>query len=304
METVTVNPVLDVDQYPLLHPDDLFASLAGGKHFTTLDLSHAYNQLVLEEESQPYLTINTHCGLYRYTSLPFGVASAPAIFQKKDTILQGMKGVICYIDDILITEATEAEHLQNLEQMLQRLQDHGIRVKKGKCLFMLKSVQYLGHRIDAEGLHATDSKLKAINDAPAPTNIQELRSFPSLFNYYARVIPNLSSLFHPLNNLLCEETPWKLSKESDEAFRKKTVSPNVLVHYDPSLPIHLAQDASAYGDRSSDILDGSERPITFVSRTLLPSQQNYSQVEKEEVSYFQCQQILFLSLWTQIYVNN
>ena len=118
---VTVNPVLDIDQYPLPHPEELFATLAGGKHFTKLDLQHAYQQLILEEDSRKFVTINTHHGLYWYTRLPIGIASMPAIFQKTmDMILQGMPSVICYIDDILITEKTETEHryLENLEAVL------------------------------------------------------------------------------------------------------------------------------------------------------------------------------------------
>ena len=74
---VTVNPALEVDQYPLPVPEAMFATLAGGKNFTTLDLSQAYQQLELEEESRKYLAINTHRGLYQYTRLPYGVASAP-----------------------------------------------------------------------------------------------------------------------------------------------------------------------------------------------------------------------------------
>ena len=84
---VTVNPHLQVDQYPLPKPDDLFASLAGGQKFTKLDLTHAYQQMCLEEESQQFLTVKTHKGLYRYRRLPYGVALAPAIFQRTmDTI--------------------------------------------------------------------------------------------------------------------------------------------------------------------------------------------------------------------------
>ena len=105
---VTINPVLDIDQYPLPRPEDLFATLAGGRYFSTLDLSHAYNQILLDEDARRYLTINTHRGLYRYARLPFGVASAPSIFQKSmDQLLSGLDGVICYLDDVLVSGKTE-----------------------------------------------------------------------------------------------------------------------------------------------------------------------------------------------------
>lgn len=101
---VTVNPALEVDQYPLPKPDDLFATLSKDAVFSKFDLSQAYLQYQLDDKSSKYVTVNTHQGLYRYTRLPFGVASAPALFQKPmDTILRGIPGVICYIDDILVT---------------------------------------------------------------------------------------------------------------------------------------------------------------------------------------------------------
>ena len=99
-----------------------------------LPLSQAYYQLMLDEQAQNYCVIK---GLYKYKRLPFGMASAPAIFQRlMDTILQGIPGVICYIDDIMVTGATEEEHLKNLEQVLQRLQSYGFRLKLTKCRFM------------------------------------------------------------------------------------------------------------------------------------------------------------------------
>ena len=160
---VTVNQSLEVDQYPLPKPDELFASLAGGQKFTKLDLSQAYQQLLLDAESRQYVTINTHRGLYQYTRLPFGIASSPAIFQKTmDTILQGLPNVFCYIDDILITGPDDDTHLRNLTTVLERLQRHGVRMKKAKCRFMAKSVIYLGHKIDSEGLHTTTDKVDAV----------------------------------------------------------------------------------------------------------------------------------------------
>ena len=282
---VTINPVLEVEQYPLPKPEDLFATLAGGKRFTTLDLSHAYNQLVLDEDSQELVTINTHRGLFRYRRLPFGIASAPAVFQKTmDVILQGMSRVTCYLDDILVTGATAEEHLRNLDEVLTRLKKHGVRLRKDKCRFMESSVEYLGHRIDQEGIHATTSKLQAISEAPAPRNVQELRSFLGLLNYFG---PNLSSLIHPLHKLLCKNAAWKWSRSSESAFNRALLSSNALVHYNPSLPLKLAGDASTYGVGAviSHVMeDGSERAIAFASRTLSPSEQNYAQLEKEALS--------------------
>ena len=110
---VTVNSALDVDQYPLPRPADLMASLTGGQKFSKIDLTSAYQQMALEEESRQYVTINTHRGLYRFTRLPFGIASAPALFQKAmDSILQGVPNTICYIDDILVTGRSDKEHLK------------------------------------------------------------------------------------------------------------------------------------------------------------------------------------------------
>ena len=285
---VTVNPVLDVEQYPLPRSEDLFATLAGGTQFSKLDLTHAYQQLILEEDSRKFVTINTHRGLYRYTRLPFGIASAPAIFQRTmDMILQGMSGVICYIDDILITGKTQAEHMKNLAAVLQRLREHGLRVKKEKCEFLQPSVEYLGHKIDAKGLHALESKVEAITKAPTPRNVQELRSFLGLLNYYGRFIPNLASILHPLNALLRRDSEWEWSNDCAQAFdlaKEKLVSADLLVHYDATLPLKLAGDASAYGVGAviSHIMpDGAERPIAFASKTLSNSERNYSQVEKE-----------------------
>ena len=244
------------------------------------------NQIQLDKDSKKYLTINTHRGLYRYMRLPFGVASAPAVFLKPmDIVLQGLDGVICYLDDIMVMGRTEVEHLDNLKCVFQRLREHGIRMKHSKCTFLKTSVQYLGHRIDAEGLHATDDKVRAITEAPVPKNVQELRSFLGLLNYYWRFIPQRCISPSPIERTTSSRYSW--TKERDNAFKAaKIVAPNVLIHY-PNLPIRLAGNASAYGVGAviSHVMDdGNEWPIAFASRTLLPSEKNYSQVEKEALS--------------------
>ena len=288
---VTLNPALEVDQHPLPKPEEIFASLAGGQSFSKLDLSQAYQQLPLDAASSELVTINTHLGLYRYTRLPFGVASAPAIFQRTmDAVLHGLPRVMCYLDDIILTGSTEAEHLATLATVLERLRSHGFRLKRQKCSFLQPSVEYLGHVVDAQGLHTTRGKQQAMADAPTPTNLTELRSFLGLVNYYGRFISNLATRLQPLTQLLHKGESWKWTVECETAFRDiKAVlsSSQVLAHYDPSLPLSLAADASPYGVGaviSQQYSDGSERPIAYASRTLTASEKNYPQIEKEALA--------------------
>ena len=268
---VTVNPYLHVDQYPLPKPSDLMACLTGGQKFSKLDLSAAYQQILLDDESAKLLTINTHQGLYEFSRLPFGVASAPAVFQKAmDGILQGIPHCICYLDDILVIGRSDAEHLQNLEKVLQHLQEQGVRLKE-KCSFFQDSVEYLGHTINAKGIHTTNKKVKAILDALSPRNLSELRSFLGLLNYYSRFLPNITATLHPLHTLLRAGQPWMWSQNCEAAFqaaKEAVVGTPILAHYNPDLPISLAGNASAYGVGaviSHTMQDGTERPLAFAS---------------------------------------
>ncbi|XP_017575179.2 uncharacterized protein K02A2.6-like [Pygocentrus nattereri] len=283
---VTLNTVLEVERYPLPHIDDLFAELAGGQKFSKIDLSQAYLQMNVDESSRELLTIITHKGLYRYRRLPYGVMSAPSLFQRAmDQILNGLAEVQCYLDDTLIAGKTEEEHLRNLDATLQRLKEHG--VLKSKCEFFQPSVEYLGHVIDSQGLHKAPSKVKAIMEAPAPQNVSQLRSYLGLLNYYGRFVLNLASLLKPLHQLLCQDKAWKWTDKCAQAFAKTKralLKSEVLTHFDPDLPLQLACDVSPYGVGAviSHIMpDGKEKPIAFASRTLNKAESNYAQIERE-----------------------
>ncbi len=287
---VTLNPVLKRVEYPLPRIEDLFANLAGGKKFSKIDLSNAYQQMLVDEKSKRLLVLSTQKGLFRFNRLPFGIATAPAIFQRTiDQILQGLPGVLCYMDDLLVTGKTSAEHLQNLERVLQRLEDWGVRVARHKCFFFKDSVEYLGHMIDESGLRASEDKVKAILQAPSPENVSQLRSFLGLLNYYNRFLPNQSTLLRPLNKLLGKGVTWQWSEDAQAAFDKAKIllsSTDVLVHYDPEQPVTLACDASPYGVGAvlSHITPDGERPIAYISRTLTKAEQNYAQIDKEALA--------------------
>ncbi len=285
---VTINPSLESRVYPMPTAEDLFSKLAGSKIFTKLDLSSAYQQLELSENSKPLLVINTHKGLYEYQHLSFGVSTAPAIFQcVMEQILQGIDGLEVLLDDILMGSEKETEHVQLVDKVLGRLAEHGIKLKLSKCKFMTESVEYLGHRIDADGIHPLSDKIKAITEAPTPRNVSELRSFIGMVNYYGKFISNMSTALAPLYSLLKGNVPWKWTEAQERAFTKckaQLSSDSVLVHYDAHRPLTLACDASAYGIGcviSHLMDDGSERPVAYASRTLTSSESKYAQIEKE-----------------------
>ncbi|UYV60543.1 K02A2.6-like [Cordylochernes scorpioides] len=287
---VTLNKYLDTAAYPLPTQQDLFSTLAKGKYFSKLDLRNAYLQLEVDPGTRPLLTINTHKGLFRFKRMPFGLANAPSYFQSvMDRVLSGIGGVICYIDDVLIATASIEEHLALLKTIFARLAKYNIKLKKEKCLFLQKEIEYLGHLVTGEGIRPLDHKVQAIQKAKTPTNISELRSFLGLVNFYGKFIPNLPELLKPLHELLHKKRPWVWTKECGEAIDKcknSITSERVLVPYDTTLPLCLATDVSQIGVGAvlSHIIEGQERPIMFASRTLSEAEQNYSQIEKEALA--------------------
>lgn len=280
---------MEVDRYPLPRIEEVFAKLRGGEHYTKIDLKMAYNQLELDDKdgSQEIITISTSKGLFKYTRLVFGLANAPAIFQRTmETLLLGIEGVVCFLDDICVTGPNKEIHMARLEQVLQRLQSAGLRLQKSKCEFFCESVNYLGYVIDKEGLRTSPKKVEAIVNAPRPTNVKEVKRCLGMVNYYRKFIPSASSILSPLHDLLHEDSLWRWSRSHEQAFiaiKNELCSERVLVHFDPNERLVLSVDAgpTGLGAVLAQGPEGSERPLAFASRSLTTSEKNYSQIQKE-----------------------
>ncbi|XP_064619438.1 uncharacterized protein K02A2.6-like [Lineus longissimus] len=284
---VTINKSLEDNSYPLPTADDLFSMLAGREVFSKSDLTQACQQLELTEASKPLCTINTHQGLDQIQRLPFGVKTAPSIFQSvMDRVLVNIPGVGCILDDIL-TGTKPEEHLRRLEDVLKRLAKHHIVAKLPKCRFRVPEVVYFGHRVNAEGRACVPEKVDAILKAKTPTNVAELRTFLGFVGYYGVYLPNLSTTFSPLYRLLRDDVPWEWTGDCNKALeqvKKELTSDRVLVHYDTKKELILATDASPHGVGaviSHRMRDESERPIAFGSRSLSDNEKNNAQIEKE-----------------------
>ena len=287
----TVNQVSKLDNYPIPKTEDLLATLGGGNKFTKLDMSQAYQQLELEESSKKFTTINTHKGLYQYNRLPFGVSSAPGIFQRTmENLLQGIPHVVVRIDDILVSGKDELNHLANFEKVLSRLSTAGLRLRLDKCLFMQSSVTYCGYVITGDGIQPMAAKVEAIKNAPEPKDVSQLRAFLGLLNYYHRFLPDVATVLEPLHQLLRKGSKWAWLEQQQTAFeeaRELLQSTDLLVHFDPEKELVLATDASDYGVGavlSHKMKNGTERPIGYVSRSLQEAERKYSTLEKEALA--------------------
>ena len=299
-----LNKALKDIHYPLPTVEDIFLNFNGGTIFSKMDLSEAYLQVEVEENSQKLLTIHTHKGLYQYTRLPFGIKSAPSIFQQiMDQVLSGLEGVSAYLDDIIIIGKTEEEHENRLNTVLEKLDKWGLKVRAEKCELFLREIKFLGFIINREGIFTDPDKTNAIDNMPEPRNITELRSFLGFVNYYSKFVPNLHNVKQPMEELLCKDRQWIWTNRCQKAFnRVKEIikSPLLLTHFDPKQELIVAADASSTGVGAvllHRFPDGSQKAIAHASKSLSPAQRNYGQIEKEAYALVFAVNVFHKYLW-------
>ena len=204
-----------------------------------------------------------------------------------DTMLGDLDYATAYLDDILVSSKTTTEHQNHIINVFEKLQEYGFKVKEAKCDFFLPEIKYSGHIINRDGRRSDPERANAIRNMPAPDNVQALQSFLGLANFYQWFIKNMQNLRGPLNGLLKKDKPWLWTPECQELFEKikKTLTSDLaLTHYDPILNIIVASDASSYGIGACilhKLPDGSRKAVPHPSRSLLPVEKQYSQIEKE-----------------------
>lgn len=287
---ITINRFLSDFKYPLPLIEEIFASLQGGQLFSKLDMTAAYNQFCLDEKSQLLCTWSTHMGTFKMKRLPFGVKPAAALFQKHmENLLMGINGVVVYQDDITVTGKDFKEHLFNLKAVLKKLSDAGLKLNGNKCVFFQEKISYLGFTIDKHGLHKNKERYESFLNAPIPTNIHELRAFIGMANQYSRFIFGFASKMDPLYQLTQKNVPFVWNQKCQNAYdliKQDVSSDQVMVHFNPKLPIILTTDAcdtSVAGILSHRFPDGL-KPVAFISRSLSKSERNYAVIEKEALA--------------------
>jgi hypothetical protein len=284
-----LNKVTIKNKYPLPRVDELFDRLKGAKYFSKIDLVSGYHQVRIHSDDVEKTAFRTRYGHYEFLVLPFGLTNAPATFMNlMQIIFQNHLDdfVIVFIDDILIFSKTESEHIKHIEKVLTLLRENRLYAKKSKCEFMKQKVSFLGHEISSDGISMESSKVKAIQEWPAPKDVSDVRSFLGLAGYYRKFVKGFSEIAGPMSDLLRKDISFSWGSEAQKSFERLktaiTTAP-VLIIVDPSLPFRIESDSSGYAIGAVLLQDQGKgyQPIAFMSKKLLPAEKNYSVHEQE-----------------------
>ena len=222
--------------------------------------------------------------------MPFGLVNAPATFQRLvELVLAGLARSSClvYLDDVLVIGSTLEEHNQNLEKVLERIRQAGLRLKLKNCKFARTSVVYLGHVVTEDGIKTNPQKIEAVRAYPVPSNAKALRSFLGLASYYRRFVPGFSKVAGPLHALTKKDALFIWGPDcrtSFETLKQLLTASPVLAVPDFSRRFLLETDASGAGlgaVLAQEQSDGTKRPIAYASRSLLKHEKNYGINELE-----------------------
>lgn len=289
-----LNDITVKDSFPLPRIDESLEAMGGAKFFSSMDLSHGYFQITMDEQSIPYTAFRVPWGLFEFLRMPQGLCNSPGTFQRVMEFILGdlnLRQLVLYLDDILVFATTLEEHLERLNIVFQRLIQHGLKLKGGKCCFFQSEVRHLGHVVSAEGVSVDPEKVERILNWPIPKTGTELSSFLGLASYYRRFVPGFAKIAAPLHELKCtgrkagkplRNSPnivW--STQADEKFTtlKKLLSSAPVLNYprfDKDFVVEV--DASLQGLGACLMQEGDDRrlhPVAYASRGLRGAERNY-----------------------------
>jgi len=285
------------DSYALPRIEEILDSLSGAKYFTVLDMKSGYHQVEIEEthKQRTAFTVGP-LGFYEFNRLPFGLANAPATYQRLMEECLGdlhLKMCFIYLDDLIIFSSTYEEHMERLEKVFGKLRECGLKLSPKKCSFLQKRVKFVGHIVSEDGIETDPEKIEKVVHWPTPTTPNLVRQFLGFAGYYRRFVKDFSKIVKPLNEVMPDPTKskkgakktkvareWKWGPEQETAFqsvKQLLSSPPVLGYADYSSPFELHTDASGCGLGAVvyQIQDGKPCVICYASRGLSKSERNY-----------------------------
>ena len=285
---------------PLPKIDEIYARLKGSNIYSTFDMRSGYYHMVLSEKSRPKSAFVSSFGKWEFKRCPFGLAQAPAYFQRLvNEVLLGFTFTFGYLDDILVYSPDMETHLEHLRKLFIKLREADLKLKEVKCNFLKKHIQYLGHIVSGKGITPMPEKLACIQEMSPPKNPKEVKQFLGLTGYYQKFVPRFSDLARPLNALTRKNIPFEwtpVCQESFQLLKISLVTEPILTYPDPNLPYVLFTDASKYAwacvltqEKTHQIEEKEVKilhPITYMSGLFQGSQMNWACLTKEAYAIY------------------
>lgn len=287
MDPRNINECLKREHFEMPKREEIEAELTGARIFSRLDANSGFYQIPLDEESSRICTFSTPFGRFRFLRMPFGLASAPEVYQKAmSQVFDGLSGVRVYVDDVLIWGSNEKEHEERLRAALDAAQKHGVTLNAEKCEMGMKEIVFLGDKISEKGIQPSPELISSVLQMPEPSTKQELQRVLGMVTYFGKYVPHLSDRTTLLRELLKHDRDFAWGPEHTkelEAIKEAITSSPVLAVYDPKRECKVSTDASGFGLGAAFFqrhgLDW--RPVAYSSRRLTECEKRYSQIEKE-----------------------
>ena len=287
-----LNKVTVFDPEPMPQMQEIFADVSGSRYFSKFDFCKGYWQVPMKPDDKDLTTFVGPDGLYRFRVMPFGWVNAPATFSRiMRKLLQGLKNLRNYLDDVLGHTGGWFDHPNILREFFSRVREANLALKPSKCFIGYTNLVFLGHKLGQGSLSPNDDLISKIRQAPSPTTKKQLRSFLGLIGYYRSFVPNFAAIAVPLTDLTKKGTPEKLiwTEAQEQAFQilKSYVCVQPVLRLpDISKPFIIQTDASADGIGAILLQedDQTKRPVAFASKKLLPREKNYSTIEREALA--------------------
>lgn len=278
-----LNNALKKRHYLIPTLDDLTIKLTDVKLYSVFDLKDGFYQVELTEDSSELCAFSTPFGVYKFKRLPFGIDIAAEYFQEANEKNFGdLPGVYIYIDDILVTGKTEAEHDANLLRLVSRAKQLNVKFNVQKLQYKVQEVSFLGHIFNDQGVNVDPKRIKAIVNMEHPTSKKELQRFLGMINYLRSFIPNMAELTEPLRQLLKNKVDflWTNNHEKTvETLKQMLTKSPILQPFDINKKVVIQTDASKNG--VGCVLLQHKKPVAYASRSLNDAETNYAQIEKE-----------------------
>lgn len=291
-----LNQLTVKDTSPLPRIDECLDRLKGASYFTSLDLKSGYHQIRIRPKDVPKTGFNTRWGKWEFLCLPFGLSNGPPSFQKWMNELLGDyidESALVYLDDVLIFSKNLEDHKKHVREILRKFEAEQLVVNKAKCNFGQRTLTFLGYEISEKGILPSREKVKAVQDWPVPTNVQQVRQFLGLSQHYRRFIRQFSSLAVPLTDLTRGTGPKKrviewttACQKSFDTIKSKLTSAPLLQLPNMSLPFRIETDSSDYGIGCVLLQPSSQdpkewHPVAFESKKLSTEEQKFPAQERE-----------------------